>query len=794
MARSVTSTDVVFAHSAPEGSGLAWEPLIDHLQRVATGRDDFLGAAGFAAKFDSRDWGNLAAMWHDIGKYAPQFQSYLRNTAAGGPRERVDHSTAGALLAWNARGIHPLAAAVAFAVAGHHAGLPDLGNLADDDQSGTLLARLRRLRPETTDAIKMAPADLLGLPIPTPPAWMRTTADQTQQSLRDSLFIRMLFSCLVDADRLATAAYANQCAPQFVPSPISIADLANALDQAITTLSHRRPGGPTPVDAVRATLLADCRDAAAYPPGLFSLVAPTGAGKTLSSMAFALRHAQTHGLERIIYALPFTSVTEQNAAVFRNAFASLGRDDIVIEHHSAFESRASDSAQESRSADARERQRLAATENWDAPVIVTTNVQLLESLFAAAATPCRKLHRIARSVVILDEAQSLPVDLLKPTLAALQELAAHYSTSVVLCSATMPAVFKRPGFDIGLPPGLVRPIVKEERAMSVALRRARVSHLATLSDAALVDRLATHDRVLAIVNTRKHAAQVFRLLQDRYPDALHLSASMCPAHRSDRVAEIKRRLADPASPCRVVSTQVVEAGVDIDFPIVYRAMAGLDSIVQSAGRCNREGKLPIGDVFTFDPDPIEYSKRSIPPSIRQAIQAANEVLCRDDAETTAADAPPSDPLDLATIEHYFRQLYWTKGGPEPKWDGWPGSDGRRSGITEMLGQLKLRSAADAYSIIDDGATTSIVVPYTAEGTELCQTLLESHSSVGFVPKALVRASQRYTVSIRPYVLERLLQRNACIQLEGGPWVLVGKPGMYDLDIGLTDSDDGLFMA
>jgi|GEM_PF-323388 len=396
-------TETAYAHSAPTNSCLSWEPLDKHLKLVATGCGEFPGAAGFAAKFDARDWGHLVAMWHDLGKYAPQFQGYLRRSAAGGPKERVDHSTAGALLAWRARGSHPLAAAIAFAIAGHHAGLADLGNAAETSESGNLLSRMTSPRPETSDALSAAPANLLSLPIPAPPSWLLANGDPTARSLRDSLFIRMLFSCLVDADRFATAAYANQASPPPVAAPISIADLAKALDQTIATLSNRRPGGPTPVDAVRATLLANCRDAAALAPGLFTLVAPTGAGKTLSSMAFALRHAQHHGLDRIIYALPFTSVTEQNAAVFRDAFASLHRDDIVLEHHSAYEPpkpapNALSRADDSLSADARERQRLAATENWDAPVIVTTNVQLLESLFAAATTPCRKLHRIARSV------------------------------------------------------------------------------------------------------------------------------------------------------------------------------------------------------------------------------------------------------------------------------------------------------------------------------------------------------------------------------------------------------------
>jgi len=440
--------------------------------------------------------------------------------------------------------------------------------------------------------------------------------------------------------------------------------LRSALDAHIDRLTASKREQSGVVNTQRAALLAACRDAAALPPGLFSLTAPTGSGKTLSSMAFALRHAEKHGLRRVIYALPFTSVTEQNAEVFRAAFAASG-DRAVLEHHSAYRPSSQDEGHPT------EVWRRLAVENWDAPVVVTTNVQLLESLFSANPSDCRKLHRIAKSVIVLDEAQSLPVKLLKPTLAALDELARSYGTTVVLCSATMPAVTAREGFEIGLRG--VREIVPEPEAMSRAMRRADVERVGTLADEELAERIAAEPGVLTIVNTRGHAARLYELVRTRATCVLHLSALMCPAHRSIRVAQIKRLLAD-GKECRVVSTQVVEAGVDIDFPVVFRAMAGLDSIVQAAGRCNREGGLARGRVVVFDTD------EKPPPDIGRAAGDTAQVLM-----------PGVDALDLGIIERYFSLHYWTRSA---EWDGGFGSDGRSICLTGMLEpkRLLLRTA------------------------------------------------------------------------------------------------------
>ncbi len=402
----------------------------------------------------------------------------------------------------------------------------------------------------------------------------------------------MLFSTLVDADFLDTELFMNRERAGLRPEePASCATLLERLDRHLE--EKLRKAADTPVNRQRAEILAFCRERANEAPGFFSLNVPTGGGKTLSSLAFGLSHAVSKGLRRVVYAIPFTSIIEQTADVFRQALGDLGEQ--VLEHHGNL-----DSDDPTRQSD---RLRLAA-ENFDATLVVTTNVQLFESLFASRPSRCRKLHRLARSVIILDEVQALPPRLLDPTLAALEELVRNYGTTVVLCTATQPAFEKRARFPIGLEG--VKPIIDDPDSLHRSLRRTSVELLGRVENPELVGRLRGERQALCIVNSRRHASDLFTLLGD--PDSLHLSASMCAAHRAQVVAEIRRRLL-AGEPCRVISTQVIEAGVDVDFPAVYRAAAGLDSIAQAAGRCNREGRLEtpdgqprLGRVFFFDYD------------------------------------------------------------------------------------------------------------------------------------------------------------------------------------------------
>lgn len=753
----------MFAHTKPGRPTCEWEPLADHLTKVA-GTPASAGASGFASVFDAAGMGHVVGLWHDIGKCAPEFQTYLKDSDAGrAGRGGVDHSTAGAVHAMRAAGDCDIMAsrALAFVIAGHHAGLADQGPAASE---GTLLCRLAGKKPETLSALAAAPRELVDIPFPAVPSWLAAAATSPDRPLGYAMFVRMLFSCLVDADRIASEAFdSSDKAAQRAAPDISMTQLREALDICLAALADPSRTRDTPVNRVRAQLQRACHTKAVRTPGLFSLTAPTGSGKTLSSMAFALRHAEVHGLRRIVYALPFTSVTEQNAKVFRDAFASLGEglsSRVLLEHHSAFKPREKADYGDENENDIKpeERWRRLAAENWDAPVVVTTNVQLLESLFSNNPSDCRKVHRLAKSVIILDEAQSLPVHLLRPTLAALQELSTAYGTTIVLCSATMPAVVERQGFPIGLKG--VTEIVDRPVEMATALRRADIKVIGALDDESLAQRMIDTPRVLTIVNTRKHAARLFESIRTQAEGCFHLSALMCPDHRSMRVEEIKATLKTPSKPCRVVSTQVVEAGIDIDFPVVYRAMAGLDSIIQSAGRCNREGKLARGEVFVFETD------EAPPPGLRSGIDATREVLTED-----------TDPLDLATIEAWFRLVYWQRKG---EWDGRIGTDGRSPEITKKLGpaELKFRTVSELYNIIDEWSV-SIVVPYSEEGTELCQELLRTHKP----ERSLFRKAQRFSVSIAPWALARLIEDGKATQCGNAPALLTER-SLYDSDVGL----------
>jgi CRISPR-associated endonuclease/helicase Cas3 len=640
---------IPYAHTLWGRPRKEWHPLEAHL------RDTARLAECFATAFDSGRWGYLAGLWHDLGKFSDAFQDYLIESAEAGDvthasemTGRVDHSTAGAQ---HAARLGLTGRLLSYCIAGHHAGLPD--NIGGE--SG-LLARLEK-RVEPIDA---APAEILGLPLPRPPHFKPSVHRRPGFTL--AFYTRMLFSCLVDADFLDTELFMDPARAGLRPDdPPSCKALLERLNKHLAEKQGK--AADTPVNRRRAEVLALCREKAREAPGFLSLNVPTGGGKTLSSLAFGLAHAAERGLRRLVYAIPFTSIIEQTTDVFREALGD-PRGEVVLEHHGNLDS--DDPVRQS------DRLRLAA-ENFDATLIVTTNVQLFESLFASRPSRCRKLHRLARSVIILDEAQTLPPRLLAPTLAALEELVKNYGSTVVLCTATQPAIEKRDRFPIGLEG--VMPIIDDPASLHRSLRRTSVELLGRLENPDLVDRLGGERQVLCVVNSRRHASDLFQLLDD--PDALHLSASMCPAHRAEVVAEIRRRLL-AGEPCRVVSTQVIEAGVDVDFPAVYRAAAGLDSIAQAAGRCNREGLLAtedgqprLGRVFVFDYDAKAYPTD---PSIGRAANCFRQI----------APDHLSDLLSPQAVENYFRLHYWQQGGDDGR--GWDRGAEQQSIIKQRSGK------------------------------------------------------------------------------------------------------------
>ncbi|MDR2800923.1 MAG: CRISPR-associated endonuclease Cas3'' [Desulfovibrio sp.] len=665
----------------------------------------------FAGRFGAASWGWPAGLLHDIGKAGAKFQRRVR-----GENLRVDHSTAGARQA--AQDWHGAGKLLAYCIAGHHAGLPD----GRSNENSCLQSRLDPSRHKIADYSDwrgcLRQDQLFS------PDFSACPFDTKQQGLgfRIAFFLRMLFSCLVDADRLdaeksGDAQSRARSASRVYPG---IGELEARLDMFLKEKMAKAKD--TEVNRVRAEVLSRCREAAALKPGLFSLTVPTGGGKTFSSLAFALAHAQLHGLDRVIYVIPFTSIIEQNADEFRNALKDeKGR--FVVEHHSNLVTPDDD----------HDDQPHPATENWDAPLIVTTNVQFFESLFSARAGRCRKLHNLTKSVIVLDEAQMLPLPFLLPCIEALRELSASYGASVVLCTATQPALNAAEEGGEGLKNGFtgIREIIADPKALHIALKRVVVQHVGKLSDAALVERLAAEPQVLCIVPTRRMALKIFNALRERMASrddppvgVFHMSALMCPQHRTLTLQRIKEAL-QAGRPCRVVSTSLVEAGVDIDFPTVYRAEAGMDSIAQAAGRCNREGRPEKGRVFVFTPE------SGLPSGVfRRAVQAGRSVIERHKEDLLHPDA----------MRDYFLELYWQSGDVnlDAKYIL------KRIGETAADADFPFREIERDFQLID-APMQGVVIPYDEQAknlTRILDFLKAEEKAVG-----IMRRLQRYSVSL-----------------------------------------------
>ena len=538
-------------------------------------------SASFAKVFNSEKWGKILGIFHDTGKSTEKWQQYLiRKSGYGeddahleGKARTVDHSTPSAKLAEEIFG-KCAGRLMAYCIAGHHAGLPDWFAEGQHGQSSLSYRLANTVTKGIADQLKTVAASEK----PGNPPWIFEN-----NSLDLSLWIRMLFSCLVDADFLNTEAYMDEDKSEKRSGYLSMQEiLSNFNDymKDLTVKAHK-----TSVNELRQIILSDCRKAAINDPGIFSLTVPTGGGKTLSSLAFALEHSVKNKMDRVIYVIPYTSIIEQNADVFRKALGG----DQIIEHHSNFDEE-----------DSTSKSRLAA-ENWDAPVIVTTSVQFFESFFASKPSRCRKLHNIANSVVVLDEAQLMPIEFLHPIIQTLDLLRRHYKVSIVISTATQPVLESRSDFKEfkGLPIGSIREIISDVPKLYRELKRVTVEKPSDWNNTStfeeIKDALLKEQQVLCVVSDRKSCRDLFRLMPK---GTYHLSALLCGQHRSDTIAEIKNKLS-AKQPIRVISTQLVEAGVDLDFPVVYRALAGLDSIAQAAGRCNREGKFGYGTNSNF---------------------------------------------------------------------------------------------------------------------------------------------------------------------------------------------------
>jgi CRISPR-associated endonuclease/helicase Cas3 len=736
------------AHTPAKGSD-RWHYLDEHSLAV-TGM-----AAAFAATFGGHWLARVAGLLHDAGKAHPDFQNYLLANVREPDRKHptVDHKSCGAVHSQVHTG-HMLEQVLL----GHHGGLPDVGNanakinarVTEDIEPLTLAWERFSAEPGIAEAL----GELKERSVP---AWV------TQDPLELEFLLRMVFSCLVDADALDTERHMNP--EQHLARDVAYPTLPElwerlATDQGRFARDAMKPA--TEVNRVRAEVYDACLEKALLPPGIFRLTVPTGGGKTRSGLAFALRHALAHGQSRVIVAVPFITITDQTAKVYRDA---LGDDHAVLEHHSGIEPKPGNLEG---GEDATERWRKLASQNWDVPLIVTTTVQLFESLFANRTSTCRKLHNVANSVIILDEVQTIPAHLRGPLFEVFRELVRHYGVTIVLSTATQPvldtiapqlAADGREIVEIAPdPPRLVRTLERvryEWPCLDEVWGWERVA-----------EEMSDLDQVLVVVNTIADAAMLFKELDDE--DALHLSTRMCQAHRRDVLEEVRRRLA-AGEPCRLVSTQLIEAGVDLDFPVVMRAIGPLDRVVQAAGRCNREGRMPeLGRVVVFS---AETDEKMPPGTYKRGAQETRSLLRE----------PDFDPTDPETFVTYFTLLYGGESDDRPE-------------IQKQRQERNYETVADLFEMIEDD-TFPVVVRYgdAKVRNRIIDDLQRSLGRPGAPIRGLMQKVQPYVVNCRRRQ-QGVYESNGSIEeIVPGLWEWKGG---YDEKLGLSDTrlePEGLFI-
>lgn len=717
-----------YAHSTEKSNKSDWHKLKVHLEDTAK------KSAEFAGKFNQENLGKIAGLFHDLGKYSEKFQRRL-----DGSTEKVDHAAAGAIEVterYGKLGEYILA----YSIAGHHGGLPDTENGTD---SSHLKARLKKVFKEDekyshyiNEFNEFPEAELKA------DFNMQFISKLNEKQLPFSLsfLTRMIYSCLVDADWLDTGDFHRKIKGE---QPLdnnfaSLKTLYEKLEHYLNELEENaeKEGKQGEINQKRNEILQDCKKKAENGKGLYSLTVPTGGGKTLSSLAFALNYAIKNGQNRIIYAIPYTSIIEQNAEVFRGIFG----EENVLEHHSNYifeDSGKFEKDEEEQDKDKTEKQIIAeklkyASENWDAPIIATTNVQFFESLFASKKSRCRKLHNIAKSVIILDEAQMIPTKYLIPCINAIGELVNRYNCTVVLCTATQPplnAYFEQIGVE-------VQEIIPNTKELFDFFKRVSVEHIGKKYDDDLIAEISGLNQVLTIVNTKKHAKELYEKLNHE-EGVYHLSTLMCPKHRKETLKEIRARLKNNL-PTKVFSTQLIEAGVDIDFPNVYRAAAGLDSIAQSAGRCNREGRLKEGIVKVFE----SKEKHGMPHgSLKQSAQVGKGTI----------EKFSEDLLSVKAIEHYFSNLFFYKGLKELG-DEYIKEHFKQFKTGELDFQFK--TAAQKFNFIDN-ITYSVIVPFDKNAEKLIEKVRYSE-----FPKKYLRQLQPYTVNLYEQDYKALVEKSS----------------------------------
>lgn len=689
----------------------ACQELIDHLRNVAE------RSAVFARPFCASEQAYRMGMLHDIGKYGAKAQKRQQDPEN---TPKCDHSTAGARVAM----MELRDPAAAFAIAGHHGGLPRMGSRGE--VSTSLMGRVTG--PVSADNDPSIWKTEVTLP--------DVSVERPQEKFQFAFMTRMLFSCLVDADYLDTEWFMNHGKIERGGGDVLPILLDKLQNHVQPWLAH--PRGE--LGRIRNRILEACLAESGRQPGLFTLTVPTGGGKTIASMAFALSHAVQHGKRRIIYVIPYTSIIEQNAQVFSEIFGA----ENVLEHHASVEF--ADSLEE------RDTRALAA-ENWDAPIVVTTAVQFFESLFAAKPSKCRKLHNIANSVIIFDEAQMLPLPFLRPCVRAITELVRGYGVTAVLCTATQPSLEGL--IRETLPTASITELCPDVPTFFAALKRVAFRKEGCMSEEDVARAMNACEQALCIVNTRKRAKEIFDRLEGE--GCFHLSTLMTPNHRRYVLAEVRRRLT-VGQPCRVVSTSLIEAGVDVDFPTVWREIAGLDSILQAAGRCNREGKRSIAEsvVHVFETEGKE-----------------NPLLALNAAATREIDRRRLDYATPSTVTAYFDHLLRLKG--DATLDS--------KGILALLEKLDFPAAADAFKLIEE-STLTVYIP-TDENIKDMERL-----RCGEINRGLLRRLGRDAVNVYKDHFDRLVEAGSVDSRMNDGYGILVDPSVYREEDGLSLEPEG----
>lgn len=705
------------------------ERIISHIRNdngsIQSNEDHQLGvslmASQFASIFGMTEWGRVLGLLHDKGKEKKAFQQHILRESGKDPFIKVEgdyrHAYVGALIAKVLFPQYHLL--MDNALMGHHRGLYDDGDMKEIMKN--------QIPDDVTIDVINADLEILRLEKP-----------------KDIHHLeRMLYSCLVDADYLDTEAFMQPEQSILRGKHDSLPVLEEKLVAYLNGLKKNAPD--TEVNRIRNEVQKWCVKESANPPGFYSLTVPTGGGKTLASVLWAIKHAIKNNLNRIIIAIPYTSIITQTASVLRNIFGV----ENVLEHHSNVDRTTIEDKELA------QKMKLA-TENWDYPVIVTTNVQLFESLFSNKPSNCRKLHNIAKSVLIFDEVQTLPMDFLQPIIDTFDTMKRVFGVSILFTTASQPVLS---GKILGSNPfvsfdGLsqIHEIVPREANLHDRLRRVKIE----FEDDdrkdydEVAEQIAKYPRVLCIVNTRNDAKEIYsRLPKDGI--SLHLSRMMCPDHVRETIDRVKVALKEASNTViRVVATQLIEAGVDIDFPVVFRQEAGLDSILQAAGRCNREGRLEQGETFVFG------LQKPLPPGFMTQTNNARLGMGKD-----------QDWFSPEAMEAYFKQLYSRVNTFD------------KANIRELLykPEMQFETVASEFRLIDDD-TTSVIVNWKNS-----MDLVERLKNEG-VSYSLMKALSQFSVNVRERDLNKLDEAGAIEEVLGGIYV-IRESALYDKQFGLV---------